>query len=140
MGCSLCRKRMLWHEPMGTAVMTNDAELKSQVTRSALQDRSWMKNPHLLNSVTEAQAVSRLNIEPIPMAGVFKRVRFFVVTDPTEKPGIRSLIIAISGDNEAQRICSLDDFQRLLIENHLSIRSNAEALLVAEFYVQLLGT
>jgi hypothetical protein len=115
-------------------------EVEGIVARAALQDNSWMSNPQALAGLTPGEAASRLTIVPIPAGKVFAGTLFFAVTDPTEKPGSRAIVIAVAGDRQAYPITSADDFQQLVSLSRLVIQSTAEALQVAEQYVRILGS
>jgi hypothetical protein len=111
-----------------------------KIAQAALQDRSWMRNPQALADLKEAEVASRLTIVPIPADGVFAGTQFFAITDPTEKPGSRAIVIAITKDEQAHPIISADDFHQLILHLHLRIESKAEALQVAEQYVRIPGS
>lgn len=117
-----------------------DRDVHDLVAGAALQDSSWMRNPQRLVMLTEADITSKLNIQTIPTFKVFEGTRFFVVTDPTEKPGTASIIIAILLDQELQPLISAKDFHKLLLRDKHRIQSTSEALQVAQQYLLLFGS
>jgi hypothetical protein len=115
-----------------------DDQTKDLVIRIALQDPSWMRHPEMLSNAA-ASVVSRITVWPIPAYAFFEGTRFFTVNDPTEKPGARSLVIAVARNGTAYPLRTNDDFQRLLVENNRGVTSGDEALEVAKQYAYILG-
>jgi hypothetical protein len=115
-------------------------EVKDVVAQAALQDRSWMSNPQALASLTAGEAASRLSIVPIAAGEIFEGNLFFAVTDPTEKPGSKAIVIGIARDKQAYPITSTDDFQQLVSRNRLVLQSTADAFQLAEQYVRIFGS
>lgn len=106
----------------------------------ALHDRSWMAKPSILDQLTEDEIAARLTIQAMPTPSVLTPVLFFVVVDPTRKPGANAIIIAVTDERHGFLLRSKDDFQQLVRLRGLRIDSSQTAMDIATQYVRLLGS
>jgi hypothetical protein len=116
----------------------SQADLDAAIARVALEDPTWMQHPEVLDD--PARAAMPFPATPLPALPFFAGIRFFAVTDPTEKPGTAGLIVAVTDDGTVRPIRSLDDYNQIIVDTGRTINSASDARDVAEQYVRLLGT
>lgn len=119
---------------------SNNNRLESLVAATALADRSWMYNPQMLEQWPADTLASRLTMISVPVARMFGTTRFYVVTDPTAKPGTQTLIVAVDESATTVRIETLGDFQRILPTIDARSITHEDVLALMQTYVRLMGT
>jgi hypothetical protein len=119
---------------------TEDNRIRTLSIEAAIGDRSWMQESAQLDHLSVAQVSDRVSVVRLPRFETFTGTVFTAVTDPTQKPGARSVVVAIRGST-AQRINDLNDFQDLLQTAGIPPIESAEtALDIARQYAVTLGT
>jgi hypothetical protein len=112
---------------------------KDLVIRVALEDKSWMSNPSAVGNLGEGEVAGRIRVVAVPTPDLFGGARFYVATDPTEKPGSRTLIVVVGPRDQAQPMRSREDYPRFIKERCLRVQSIDGAWEIAQNYVRLFG-
>jgi len=97
----------------------------------------WMENSKALESLDKSKLRENLIREQI-RSYALKNVIFFILKDPTEKPG-EDVIIAVDA-NLNYLFIERSNFEKILRNNRKSIETKQDAYEIAQLYVHLFGT
>ena len=114
-------------------------EIPQTVIEETVRDRGWMANPEIIEDLSTEDIAARINFVKIPGCDACGTLRLFVATDPTEKPGTKTVIILVSGDKAAERLDGEKAFIDAIKKLCSPIKSEQDALCLAKLFIHTVG-